>query len=446
MSTTSTSLKTGLMFHLVLFCMSIALLPATPARAETVVTATGDPAQDVPNVQKAVERGGDVLLKGHFRFGPTGRVNIRKSVAIRGEVDSLDLPVTRITGGHWTLYTPLPVPGAPPAKKGPLVSVRDLHFNKAMGTPLHFPYISGLMVDNITVENLLPDELPVEWKEADTLAFAAGVVAGTRLDHRKASLQRAAQGVITIKNSRLYMMADKPDITAGRGVMVDWTWGATITVENNIITKASRNGIELLDNVRGDDGTGSILVRKNKIITDNRGIKYPNPFSPNGIVAGWFFDTSGGNEYRRNSPVTVVDNRVELRGESSTGIFIYSNDATIAGNDLILGGGSKTRGIIQTGSRGYIGQNRFRGKGQYAIFSVPFEKLNASVNIFAWNNFEGFTGYKGQMLLGGTLNRVLGDAMVNDKGKGNRVDDIPPAVLPNAMNEVEEWEPVETLN
>lgn len=416
-----------------------------PAVAQVTVVGTADPLQDVKNIQKAVENGGEILLKGHFAFGPTGRVIIRKSVRITGEVDSLGLPVTSISGGFWTFYSPLPVPGAPPGKKGPLISISSLHFTEAKGTPMHFAYASGLEVKNTLVEKVTPQELAVKWSESDTLLFMAGIVAGNRLDHRKNSLDRAVQGVITIRDNRFDMLADKPDMTAGRGIMVDWTWGATIRVENNIVSKASRNGIELLDNRRSDKGEGSIAVRGNKIVTDDRGIEYPNEFTPNGIVTGWYFDTSGGSDFGRNSPTYITANRVEIRGETSTGILCFGNDTIIAGNDIIVSGGRKARGIIQTGSRGLINANRFRGQGQYAVFSVPFEKLTASLNTFAWNEFDEFTGIKGQMLLSGNLNKVLGNVMVNDKGKGNRQKDIPPARLPGQELEDDDWEPVDTL-
>lgn len=415
-----------------------------PARAQSMVRATGDPSRDVPNVQRVVDDGGEVLLRGNFNFGEEGRIVIRKSVKIRGEEDSLGLPVTTIEGGFWSFYSPLPVPGAPPSKKGPLISIRSLHFKGSKGTPMHFPYASGLEVRNNIVEDVVPQKLKVKWAESDTLLFAAGVVAGNRLDHRKAMLERAVQGVVTIKDNRFHMMADKPSMTAGRGIMVNWTWGATIRVENNIVTKASRNAIEILDNVRSDKGEGSITVADNKIVTDDRGVEYPNKFTANGIVAGWFFDTSGGNEFKRNSQALILRNRVEIRGETSTAIFCYGNDATVAGNDIIVGGGGKARGIIQTGSRGFITANRFRGKGQYAIFSVPFERLAASVNIYAWNNFDEFTGIKGQMLVTGDLNRVLGDVMVNDKGRGNSQEDVPPVKLPGEEFEAGDWEPTDS--
>jgi len=54
---------------------------------------TGNPAQDVPNIQNAVDLGGNVLLKAtdtdgnpqYFNFGDFGIVGIEKDVVIMGE-------------------------------------------------------------------------------------------------------------------------------------------------------------------------------------------------------------------------------------------------------------------------------------------------------------------------------------------------------------------------
>lgn len=415
-----------------------------PAMAQTVVKGTGMPEQDVRNVQKAVDRGGEVLLKGHFNFGPAGRVTVRKTVSITGDVDGIGLPVTTITGGFWSFYSPLPVHGAPPGKKGPRITIQSLHFQGAKGTPMHFPFASGVTVENCTVEHLLPQELNIKWAEASTLDFVAGVVVGTLLDHHQAPLRNAVQGVVTIKNNRFHMMVDRPRVTDGKGIMVDYTWGAIISIENNIVTKASRNAIEVFDNTRSGD-TGSIHIFKNKIITDSEGIPHPNTFTPNGIAAGWFYDTAGGADVGRNCPTTITENRIELRGKRSTGLLIFCNDALAAGNDIVFGGGVNTLGIVQTGSRGFIAYNRFRGNGEYAVFTVAFENLAASGNLIAWNNMKDFTGNRGQIKLNGTLNRVLGEALINDRGKGNTHMDIKPVQSPGKELEGEDWEPVETL-
>ena len=178
-----------------LFAVLIVLLAACPAKAaETMVTGTSNPGQDLPNVQAAVDKGGLVMLRGRFDFGLDGRVKITKNVRIRGEADSVDEAVTTITGGFWTFYAPLPVKGAPPADKGPIISIRQIRFDGAKGTPMHFPHVGGLDVRGCTVTNVIPQQVDIEWSGGDTLHFQAGIVVGNRIDHPKSALKRAVTG------------------------------------------------------------------------------------------------------------------------------------------------------------------------------------------------------------------------------------------------------------
>ena len=193
-----------------------------------------------------------------------------------------------------------------------------------------------------------------------------------------------------------------------------------------------------------DKGKGSIKISDNRITTDEEGIAWPHKYGPNGIVAGWYFDTSGGADFSRNNRIAVTGNRIEGRGGNSTGILLYANDLVVACNDVVMGGGSSARGIVQTGSRGFFANNRVRGEARYALYCHPFEALKATANTFAWTDVNDFTGIKGQVLLGGTLNVLVGKApSVIDKGKGNRHVDVPLCSLPEADPEGDAWEPVE---
>lgn len=420
------------------------LIFALPAVAEQTVVGTNNPLQDVKNVQTAVDAGGTILLRGTFDFGREGRVKINNSVRIKGEADSIGEPKTKITGGFWTFYTPLPVGASTPSKKGPIIAIHNIHFDKAKGTPLHFPYLGGLDLRGCTISEVTPQEIGLKWKEGDTILFQAGVVVGNRLEHREKQIKRAVRGTIRITDNRFYMETDKPDETIGIGAMVDWTWGADIAIESNIIHRASRNGIEVLDNRLNDKGEGSISIDKNRVTTPDTGVPYPHKYGPNGIVAGWYFDTSGGADFNRNNRISLTGNRIEGRGEASTGLLLYASDMVVTCNDVIMGGGSTARGIVQTGSRGFFANNRVRGEARYAIYCHPFEAHKAIANTFAWTDFNDFTGIKGQVLLGGSVNVVVGrvQALI-DKGKGNRTVETKPCALPEIDPEGESWEPVD---
>lgn len=422
----------------------IFVLMTCPAMAEQTVKGTGDPMQDVKNVQEAVDNGGTVLLLGNFNFGPDGRVKIRKNVRIVGELDGVNEPVTKISGGFWTFYSPLPVKDATPSGKGPIIAIHAIHFDKPKGTPMHFTYVGGLDVRDCTVTDVLPQEIGVKWSDGDTLQFHAGIVVGNRLDSRQKRIKRAAMGTIKIEDNRFFMEASRPDRTAGYGVMVDWTWGAEISVSGNTISRASRNGIEMLDNIIGPKGQGSITIDRNKITTPDEGIPYPHKYGPNGIVAGWYFDTSGGANFGRNNRISLSGNRIEGRGESSTGMLLYANDIVATCNDIVMAGGSQARGIVQTGSRGFFANNRVRGEARYALYCHPFEALKAIGNTFAWTELNDFIGIKGQVLLSGSVNVVIGTVpALLDKGKGNRVVEAKPCTLPEIDPEGDIWEPVD---
>ena len=426
-----------------LLCLAIFIFPAR-ATAQSTVVGTGMPAQDVPNVQAAVDKGGTVSLRGDFDFGPEGRVTITKNVRITGEADSVGEAVTTIKGGHWTFYSPLPVKGAPPADKGPIISIRNIRFDRARSTPLHFPHVGGLDVRGCTVTDVIPRPVGIHWSGGDTLPFQAGIVVGNRIDYVKGPLKRAVTGTIRIEDNRFIMENNRPDETAGFGVLADWTWGAEITIARNTIFRTSRNGIEVLDNVLDDKGKGSVTISGNRITTDEEGIPHPHIYGPNGIVAGWYFDTSGGADFSRNNRVAVSGNRIEGRGENSTGILLYTNDAVVTCNDVVMGGGSGARGIVQTGSRGFFANNRVRGQAKYALYCYPFEALQATANNFAWTDVGDFTAITGQVLLGGTLNVLVGRVpSVIDKGKGNRHVEVMPCSLPEVDPEGDAWEPVE---
>jgi hypothetical protein len=416
-----------------------------PARADQTVTGTGDPSQDVKNVQAAVDQGGHVILRGSFDFGPDGRVKITRDTRIQGEADGVGEPLTRIIGGFWTFYSPLPVNGAPPAGKGPLISVRTIRFEGAKGTPLHFPHVGGLDVRGCTVAHVAPQELAVKWSGGDTLPFAAGVVVGNRLDSPSKRIKRAAIGVIRIEDNRFYMGVDNPTHTAGYGVMADWTWGADLGIKGNLITKASRNGIEALDNILDSKGQGTIAIENNRIITADAGVEYPHKYGPNGIVAGWYFETAGGTDLTRNNRLVITGNRIEGRAEASTGMLLYANDIVASCNDIVMAGGTEARGIVQTGSRGFFANNRVRGEAHYALYCYPFESLTATANTFAWTELSDFTGIKSQVLLGGAVNVLIGTppALI-DRGKGNRVVKSAPCALPEIDPEGAAWEPVGT--
>ncbi len=106
--------------------MVIAIFSFNSAEAQVTIVGQNNPTIDVQAIQKAVDQGGTINLKGTFDFGNEGRVNITKDVQIIGETNNKG-PVTKIKGGFWTLHSPLPTQ-LPPTAPGPKIAIKSIHF------------------------------------------------------------------------------------------------------------------------------------------------------------------------------------------------------------------------------------------------------------------------------------------------------------------------------
>ena len=70
----------------------MAVFSFNSAEAQTAIVGKNNPSVDIQAIQKAVDQGGTVTLKGTFNFGNEGRVNITKDVKIVGETDNSGNP------------------------------------------------------------------------------------------------------------------------------------------------------------------------------------------------------------------------------------------------------------------------------------------------------------------------------------------------------------------
>jgi hypothetical protein len=155
------------------------------AAAQLVVQGTGDPAIDAPAVQAAVEQvdqGGSILLVGTFDFGDTGRVLLTKDVEIVGQMDSTGSPLTKIVGGDWPLYSPLPA--MPPTAAGPNVTVANIHFEGAKGVAIHLAYTGGASIRNNRVTGMrgrefAPNTAVIHADPAKADLLSGGITVGT---------------------------------------------------------------------------------------------------------------------------------------------------------------------------------------------------------------------------------------------------------------------------
>lgn len=416
-------LATAMVMIGILGFLSFPASAGSPEAYDSVVVGKSDSTHDVKAVQDAVDKGGKVLLKGVFDFGEKGRVNIKKDVKIIGETDNQASPLTKIRRGHWTFYSPLPSRESPPQAPGPKIEIQGIHFDGALWTPIHFPYTSGAVISGNKITNVAPFELPIKWKGGETLWVHAGVLMGTRFINRERTLPGAVTGRLIFEKNEVDLTTANPKITMGQGAFFIWTWGATIEIKGNTFRNVSRNTIETLDNYLDEEGRGMVIITDNTVITPADGCPFPAPTSyPNGIVVGWWLDMSGAADPTRNSKIIIMNNYVETSGELASGIISLGNETVVLGNRIVMKGGSKSKGITQVGSNGFIAKNKFEGSAAWAMRALPLRVLKGSGNTFAWNNVKEFKASSADFLCLGNNNVLVGTKYkVVDRGQGNRI-------------------------
>jgi hypothetical protein len=402
--------------------LSLSVAVGTLHAYDSVVTGKGSSEYDIKAVQEAVDKGGTVLLKGTFNFGQKGRVNIKNDIEIIGETDINGRPMTKIKGGFWTFHSPLPTTELPLPGPGPKMKIKNIHFDGATWTPIHFAYTSRAEISGNKITNVRPHGIPYKWPGGEKLSFSAGALLGTRYVHRDKILPGAVTGNLIFNNNKVDLKCKNPEITVAHGVLYLWTWGATIEIKGNRIRNASRDSIGSFDNYLDEEGRGSVVVAENNIVTPAVGIPFPSPSTSNGIVVGWFVDMTGGSDPSKNSKITVIRNYVQTNGETSTGILSLSDGIAILGNRVELKGGSKSNGIRQLGSNAFIARNKIDGTGAFALQAAAFKALKGSGNTFAWNDVREFKAAAGDILTVGNKNTLVGPKYkVVDKGQGNKI-------------------------
>jgi hypothetical protein len=209
-----------------------------------------------------------------------------------------------------------------------------------------------------------------------------------------------------------------------QGVLAVWTTGADIRMLRNRVVNCSRNSLESLDNYPGEDGSGTTLIKGNKIITERKGVPVPGPSTPNGVVAGWFLDLSGASDLARRTKIVVLNNQIEVNGDTSFGIAVISDGGIISSNHIVVGGGPKAKGILQLASNSLITNNRIEGSGLAAAIVMPFKSLKGGGNTFVGNDFSLFKASTAGVLLQSSDNILIGKCgRVVDKGQRNLAPD-----------------------
>ena len=404
----------------------MAIFSLATAEAEITIVGQNNPAVDIQAIQKAVDQGGTILLKGTFDFGDKGKVNITKDVKIIGETDK-GTPITKIKGGFWTFHSPLPSQ-LPVQVQGPKITIQKIHFDGALWSAIHIAYCSALTITNNQMTNIRPIPSPVPLFGQTGKFLQMAIIGGTRFAQPKDPRVQpgAVVGNLIIADNSIDMYNENPVNTMSQGMFIAWASFATAQISGNTINHCSRNSIEVLDNFLDKDGNGTIVVRDNKIVTSQIGIPLPSPNTPNGIVGGWFYDLSGALDSKRNPKYIVINNGIRTRGQTSIGILVLSDNAVIS-NNAVLAEGSEAIGIGYTASNSYIAHNRIEGRGAHAIRITPMKDQLGSKNFLYANDFSQFKASRCDVaLVKDSKNNVVcgSSGTVVDQGSGNQIEGL----------------------
>ena len=405
---------------LTLVCVALTLAPLAGAESQPVaVEGKSDPAVDMQAVQKAVDRGGTVLLKGRFDFGDKGSVTITKDVNVLGETDERGAPRTTIRGGYYAFHSSLTTQTLPPP--GPKITIKNIHFDGALWAPIRLAYASGVTIAGNRITGVRPHPAP----DRRQIGLQHGILVGTLLpmDRRGQYQPGAVVGTVAIADNDIDLSTEAPTKTMAQGIFVFGTTGINARIARNTITNCARNSIEVLDNYLSNDGGGFIVIQDNKIVTATEGVALPSPRTPNGIVVGYFRDRSAAVDPKRFIRHVILHNSVRARGKTSVGVWVLTDGALVRNNHVVTEG-PEAHAIRAVGSNTYIGRNKIEGSGALGLELVPTAPMTASGNEMEGNDFEQFKAAVVDVMVdkGANGNFVVGtNGSVIDLGAGNEI-------------------------
>ncbi len=407
--------------------MGIIIFSLPTAEAQITIVGQNNPAVDILAVQRAVDQGGTINLKGTFDFGNEGRVNITKDVQIIGETNHKG-PVTKIMGGFWTLHSPLPAQ-LPPTAPGPKIKIQGIHFDGALWAPVLLAYSSGATISNNKITNLRPKAMGGQLIFGKPgLNLQQGIVchpgyAQIPWETRK-YIPNAFTGNLIIEDNDIDLTNDVPTKTMAQGVILIWTTGINAQIQRNTVINCARNSIETIDNYLGKDGSGMIIIKDNKIVTSIEGVPVPGPITPNGIIVGWVFDMSGGYDPQRNIKHIVANNGIRTRGKTSAGI-VSVTDGVVIVNNAIFSEGTEALPLLIASSDGYIAYNKAEGiSSSPGVLVRTWEPLKGSKNVIVDNDLKQFkTSAADVVFAKDTCNNVFtgSKCKVSDLGSNNSI-------------------------
>lgn len=380
---------------------------------------TGDASKDVAAVQAAVDAGGTVRLRGTFDFGDKGRVSLRRDVELIGA------PGATIKGGFFPFSSPLPEAGQGSAP-GPKIAIRNLKFDGALYGPINIGSAREVAITGNRISGLRAFALPLP-NIPDGQAMS-GVFVGTAWSTppggKRQYLPGVLSGKVTIEDNVIELAPAQPAKTLGYGMMVQYTTGMDASIRRNTITGATRTCIEFIDNFRGPDGSGRVVIADNRLQTNTEGLPFPGAQTPNAVLVGYFADRAAAADPARAMEHVVENNVIETRGATSMGVAALAPRTRVTGN-RITSAGEKSTAVLIAGPDMVVSGNKMSGRGASAVAVNGFGEIKGARNRLADNDLGAFQPTNVHVSFGKTSedNTCAGQqwiVKVSDEGLRNR--------------------------
>ena len=392
------------------------------------VTGTGNPDIDVPAVQAAVDKGGHVVLTGHFSFDrppttPDGTthsrmVTVSQTVVISGSADP-NGDMATIEGGNRPFFVD--------AGDGH-VTIENLHFVRPVANALWVNSAGGLQVTGCRIENVQPTvEFGMEAGQANPLSGA--IFVGADPHPPNAAYPGAPgnfSGRLAILNNDIDVGAT-PD-TQTLGVVV-FAVGRSPDKEVDIFVNGNniRNVTEPAINFRVVGGRA--YAERNVLTTGTAAAANPDAIrlvgsgtylvAHNTIDCGWADGGATGINVAGQAPpmapaanAVIVDNDITMSAPDVTDFT--TNSAAI-----------EAKGFAQGAS---ILNNRIRGRARAALSVLRANSGSPGTTTFVSNDIDGFQPSLADIFVdvGATTTVLVGrQARLEDHGTGTVVVTIP---------------------
>lgn len=383
----------------------------------SVVVASGNPAIDVPAVQAAVDRGGHVILRGHFSFDrpptippvfaryPSATVLVSKPVTISGDEHD---ETTSIAAGTIPFFVNAP---------GAHVEIRGLRFLRPRGEAIVVYKVSGLVIASCRIQGMemLPTSLlnGATGIEVNTSGFSFPSLA-------QPGTPENVSGKIVVANNDIDVGGSASQQTLGLIVWGIGVPGAEVEVQvtGNTIRNVTERGIYLSRVVGRTDVTRNLIVSG----------RIPGPVPPMGIYAS----NLGSHVIAHNTvhaqwqtgEAWGIQVQSSVAGWPMSGALVTHNDigmeATPGTTFGVRSAGiqvrSTTGGTVQENQ---ILNNAIRGHARAALaVEISGAGSTAVDNAFIQNRFAGFTPSLADVLVGPGAVRtcIAGPGTVVDHG------------------------------